>query len=84
MNFTVLSMELFITLCLPFFFQTDATFYQMILSQSLGRGTKDSLIKIPNAIRDKALRKDITELLIQFKGAQFRREAVFLWTNDGI
>ena len=33
-----------ITNCLPFFFQTDGYFYQMILSHTLGRGPNDSLI----------------------------------------
>ena len=44
-NFTVLSMEFPIRNCLPFFFQTDGNFYQIILSNSQGRSPNKSLIK---------------------------------------
>ena len=44
-NFTVLSMEFPIRNWLPFFFQTDGNFYQIILSHSQGRGPNKSLIK---------------------------------------
>ena len=45
MNFTVLSMEFPIRNCLPFFFQTDGNFYQIILSQTQDRSPHKSLIK---------------------------------------
>ena len=45
MNFTVLSMEFPIRNCLPFFFQTDGNFYQIILSHTQGRSLNKSLIK---------------------------------------
>ena len=54
-NFTVPSMEFPITNCLPFFFQTDGNFYQIILSRTR-RGRKESLIKKSNVIKDKAFR----------------------------
>ena len=44
-NFTVISMEFPITNCLPFFFQTDGKFYQIILSHTLGRCPNKSPIK---------------------------------------
>ena len=44
-NFTVLSMEFPIRNCLPFFFQTDGKFYQIILSHTQGRSPNKSLIK---------------------------------------
>ena len=44
-NFTVLSMEFLITNCLPFFFQTDGNFYQIIVSHTVGRSLNKSLIK---------------------------------------
>ena len=37
MNFSVLSMEFFIRNRLPFFYQTDGNFYQIILSHTQGR-----------------------------------------------
>ena len=49
-NFTVLSMEFPIRNCLPFFFQTDGNFYQIIFSHTQGRGPNKSLIKNPNVI----------------------------------
>ena len=45
MNFPVLSMEFPIRNRLPFFFQTDGNFYQIILSHTLGRSPNNSLIK---------------------------------------
>ena len=44
-NFTVLSKEFPIGNCLPFFFQTDGNFYQIILSHTQGRSPNKSLIK---------------------------------------
>ena len=44
-NFTVLSMEFPIRNCLPFIFQTDGNFYQIILSHTQGRSPNTSLIK---------------------------------------
>ena len=44
-NFTVFSMEFPITNCLPFFFQIDRNFCQIILSNTLSRGQNESLIK---------------------------------------
>ena len=44
-NFTVLSMEFPIRNCLPFFFQNDGNFYQIILSHTPGRSPNKSLIK---------------------------------------
>ena len=49
-NFTMLSMEFPIRNCLPFFFQTDGNFYQVISSHTQGRSSNKSLIKNPNAI----------------------------------
>ena len=43
-NFTVLSIEFPISNCLPFFFQTDRNFYQIILSHTQGRSPNKSLI----------------------------------------
>ena len=45
-NFTMRSMEIPITNCLPFFFQTDRNFYQIILSHTLRRCPNKSLIKL--------------------------------------
>ena len=57
-NFTVLSMEFPIKKYLPFFFQINGNFYQMILPHILGRGPNNSMIKKKsNFIRDKAFRK---------------------------
>ena len=50
-NFTVLSTEFPIRNCLPFFFQTDGNFYQIILSHTQGRSPNKSLIKNPNEIK---------------------------------
>ena len=44
-NIAVLSMDFPITNCLPFFFQTDETFYQIIFSLTLGKGPSKLLIK---------------------------------------
>ena len=44
-NFTMLSMEFPIRNCLPFFFQTDGNFYQIISSHTQCRSRKKSLIK---------------------------------------
>ena len=44
---------------LPFFFQTDWYFYQIILSNTLGIGLNKSLIRKINFIRDKAFRKHL-------------------------
>ena len=38
-------MEFPIRICLPFFFQTDGNFYQIILSHTQGRRPNESLIK---------------------------------------
>ena len=46
MNFSVLSKEFPIRNRLPFFFQTDGNFYQIILSHTQGRSPNNSLIKI--------------------------------------
>ena len=51
-NFTVLSMEFLITNCLPFFFQTDQNFNQIILSHTLERCPIKSLIKKINVMKD--------------------------------
>ena len=45
MNFTVLSMEFPIRNCLPFFFETDGIFYQIISSHTQGRSSNKSLLK---------------------------------------
>ena len=53
-NFTMLSMEFPIRNCLPFFFQTDGSFYQIISSHTQGRSPNKSLIKkiqIPSEIK---------------------------------
>ena len=58
-NLTVRSMVIPITNRLPYFFRTDANFYQMALSYTLCRGPNESLMKKKaNVIRVKALRKD--------------------------
>ena len=44
-NFTMLSMEFPIRNCLPFFFQTDWIFYQIISSQTQGRSPNKKLVK---------------------------------------
>ena len=44
-NFTMLSMEFPIRNCLPFFFQTDGNFYQIISSHTQGRSPNKSLVK---------------------------------------
>ena len=44
-NFTMLSMEFPIRNCLPFFFQTDGNFYQIISSHTQGRGPNKSLLR---------------------------------------
>ena len=41
----MLSMEFPIRNCLPFFFQTDGIFYQIISSHTQGRSTNKSLVK---------------------------------------
>ena len=45
MNFSVLSMEFPIRNRLPFFFQTDGNFYQIILSHTQGRSPNNLQIK---------------------------------------
>ena len=45
MNLTVRSMEFPIRNCLPFFFQINGNFYQIILSHTQGRSPNKSLIK---------------------------------------
>ena len=45
MNFSVLSMEFPIRNRLPFFFQIDVNFYQVILSHTQGRNPNNSLIE---------------------------------------
>ena len=49
-NFTVLSMEFPIRNCLPFCFQTDGNFYQIILSHTQGRICLNKLL-IKNEIK---------------------------------
>ena len=49
-NLIVLSMEFPIRNCLPFFFQIDGNFYQIILSHTQGRSPNKSLMKNPNVI----------------------------------
>ena len=44
------SMEFPIQNCLPFFFQTDGNFYQIILSDTQGRSPNKSLRKNPNVM----------------------------------
>ena len=44
-NFTMLSMEYPIRNCLPFFFQTDGNFYQIISSHTQGRSPNKWLVK---------------------------------------
>ena len=46
MNFSVLSIEFPIRNRLPFFFQPDGNFYQIILSHTQGRSPNNSLINI--------------------------------------
>ena len=41
----MLSMEFSIRNCLPFFFQTDGNFYQIISSHTQGRSPNKSLVK---------------------------------------
>ena len=45
MNLTVLSMAFPIRNCLPFLFQTDVNFYQIIVSHTQGISLNKSLIK---------------------------------------
>ena len=44
-NFTMLSMEFPIRNCLPFFFQSDGNFYQIISSHTQDRSPNKSLVK---------------------------------------
>ena len=44
-NFTMLLMRFPMRNCLPFFFQTDGNFYQIISSHTQGRSPNKSLIK---------------------------------------
>ena len=72
MNFTVLSMEFTIRNCLPFFFQTDGNFYQIILSHTQGRSPNKSLIKIQMSSEIKFLEGTKVYYCFDLKGDNFK------------
>ena len=72
MNFTVLSMEIPKRNCLPFFFQTDGNFDQIILSHTQGRSPNKSLIKIQMLSEIKLLTGTKVYYCFNTKGDNFK------------
>ena len=66
-------MEFPIRHCLPFFFQTDGNFYQIILSHTQGRSPNKSLIeKIQMSSEIKLLAGTIVYYCFSSKGVNFK------------
>ena len=72
MNLIVLSMEFPIRNCLPFFFQIDGNFYQIILSHTQGRSPNKSLIKKSKSSKIKLLAGTKVYYCFNLKGDNFK------------
>ena len=71
-NLIVLSMEFPIRNRLPFFFQIDGNFYQIILSHTQGRSPNKSLIKIQMSSEIKLLAGTKVNYCFHSKGDNFK------------